>query len=303
MMWQQRDGLWVLGDPVDAAPPEIQAVEALGALLEWPLGADVDAVPVITVLDAEEADWLWQLIGEPAHVALLGDGDYAPEWDLALVRRLRKLAHGLWLRDWWPTSLHDGIPALSRHALALEMAELVAELEGVVDDERFAPVEAAHLTARADYALAASGRLPEDVAEDGIATGRATVAWQGVPAGVVDATEYPVAWGVDAAPDPVLHVVVLTVAAPSSAAGLAVRVEHPTFDAVSGALDEDATSALALPLTPPQAWTTDWETLDVSVGVPVSEPAELRQRIRRFARGRLASRDELTYVAEVVDDD
>ncbi|NLT26594.1 MAG: hypothetical protein GXX90_08110 [Microbacteriaceae bacterium] len=330
MTWTLHDGLPVLGAPLDLAPPLVAAVEARGAVLEWPFDAPAGATPTITVTDPLEADWLWRLVGERAHAALhapaadapaiadRADAEpagasavdaAAPDWDAPLVLALRRLAHGLWARAWWPTSPHDGIAPLERAVLDAELRELAESLEGIVDADALPRLAGgsdddrppAASPRRADYALAAAGRDDEEVAAP-IAAGESPVAWQGVPAGTIDATELPVRWSVDAAPAPHLRLVVRLAHAGADCAGLPVAVELDGMRLATGALDERGRAELELPLTAAEAWAADWSAMRVRVGAEVDEPAELRHRIRAFARARRGADDPLALRAEADDD-
>ncbi|MDO5677670.1 MAG: hypothetical protein Q4G35_09230 [Propionibacteriaceae bacterium] len=300
MTWHRRDGLWSLGSPVAAAAPLVHVLEARGAILEWPLDAPPDAPPHLSVTDAAEADWLWQLVGEPAHVALLTETDAEPAWNAALVVALRKVAHGLWLHTWWPTSPRDGVAPLERAAWAAEMARAVEEVADILDEEQLPDLAVVPTSTRAEFALAASGR-GAGVDGTSIAEGRSPVAWQGLPHGVVDATEYPVAWVVDAAPEPELTVSVSAVGKPSALEGLAVLAALAPWTA-EGALDAAGRAVLPLPITAAEAWAADWAQLRVIVGVPVDEPSEVRDAARGFAQQRRATVDALSFEAEADDD-
>src|SRR5699024_4254957 len=146
------DGLWTLGEPLTAAPPLVQAVQARGAVLEWELGGR--DVPVITLTDPAAADWLWRLVGENAHARILaaaadtdarrpgqvGNPDeparepvtVRPYWIAPLLGELRRLAHGHWLRAWWPASALDVIPALDAPLLLAEIALAAVDLDDVL---------------------------------------------------------------------------------------------------------------------------------------------------------------------------
>ncbi|MGJ3508388.1 hypothetical protein [Enemella sp. A6] len=308
MMWQRQQGLWTLGAELDLPAPWLQVLEARGAILTWPLDAPADQPPVITVTDPDEADWLWQLIGEPGQVGLLlatsgqDAGQVDIDWQPEVLTALRKAAHGLWLRTWWPTSPQDGIAGLARDEVDRELAEVLAEVEGIVDDEVLPELVTAPVTTRADYALAASGQQtprPEQV----IASGAAPVAWQGVPSGVLDATEHPVLWSVDARPEVVVHVSVRMLGGGASlVAGLPVLVQLPPAELVAGALDELGTARIELPITAAEAWSADWTGLRVVVGAEVAEDPELRARVREFARHRRTVTDAISYAAEADDD-
>lgn len=110
-------GLWALGSEVEA-PPEVAVLEVSGAVLAWTIH-DAAQVVRITFTDLPAADWLWRLVGEAGHVAVVAAAETATEAgsvDLADVlplpeplAALRRLAVGHWLRRWWPASARDGI--------------------------------------------------------------------------------------------------------------------------------------------------------------------------------------------------
>ena len=310
MTWAQHDGLWAIGDPVDDPPPLLQAVEARGVLLEWPIDAPEGRAPFLTVTDTFEAEWLWQLIGERAHAALLtmsagGERkEVEPKWSAPLLGHLRKFAHGMWLRSWWPASIRDGLPPLDRQVLDGELVELADQLEGILDEEVAAEFSRSWLaiaTTRADFALAAAGES-QAVPETVIASGTAPVPWQGVPAGIVDATEEAAHWSVDATPDPVLHVVVRPLGSAHLLSGLAGAAELPGVPVAEGALDSHGAVLLPLSMSAREAWAADWTRLVLTVGVDVAETAKLRTDVRSFARSRRGAADFRSFAAEADDD-
>ncbi|WP_020103304.1 hypothetical protein [Mycobacterium sp. 360MFTsu5.1] len=131
-------GLWALGSEV-AAPPEVAVLEVSGAVLAWTIQDPAQAVR-ITFTDLPAADWLWRLVGEPGHVAVVAAAEAAAETgadlDLADVlprpeplAALRRLAVGHWLRRWWPASARDGINPLDAVVLDAEVALSTATLQ------------------------------------------------------------------------------------------------------------------------------------------------------------------------------
>ncbi|BBX83096.1 hypothetical protein [Mycolicibacterium aubagnense] len=123
-------GLWALGSEVEA-PPEVAVLEVSGAVLAWTIH-DAAQVVRITFTDLPAADWLWRLVGEAGHVAVVAAAETATEAgsvDLADVlplpeplAALRRLAVGHWLRRWWPASARDGIAPLDAAVLDAEVA-------------------------------------------------------------------------------------------------------------------------------------------------------------------------------------
>ncbi len=144
-------GLWSTG-PTRAAPPLVAVLEVSGAVLSWivdePPGA---GAAEMTFTDLSRADWLWRVVGESGHVALVSAVDGAAPTtpaprsiDLAgvdvapgSVDALRRLAVGHWLRRWWPASRQDGIPGLNRALLDVEVALLTVAAQGYFSDDTF----------------------------------------------------------------------------------------------------------------------------------------------------------------------
>lgn len=140
-------GLWSTG-PVDTAvaTPLVALLEVSGAVLAWTLDDPDDAAPHITFTDASRADWLWRVLGEAGHVAVvsaLGGAAGRPhsieltgvELVAGSVAPLRRLATGHWLRRWWPASRQDGIAGLDRALLDVEVALLTAGAQSFFPDD------------------------------------------------------------------------------------------------------------------------------------------------------------------------
>ncbi len=65
-------GLWTTGRAdVTEEPPLVALLEVSGAVLSWTLNDPDDAPPRLTFTDVSRADWLWRVLGEAGHVALL----------------------------------------------------------------------------------------------------------------------------------------------------------------------------------------------------------------------------------------
>lgn len=317
------EALHVLGEPVAGPPPLVQAVQARGAVLEWQVGGP--CFPTLTITDPAECDWLWRLIGERGHAAViahaagpakLAEGAAAVavdvEWDGELLADLRRMAHGHWLRAWWPASPIDGVAALDGVLLHAELALSAADLDDVladgadaVDGPELAGLrahaeglrqragsldpevrEVAHAALelmeepapersgmwRDDYALVAGGRRDAD--DDAIAAGTASHEWRGVPAGTLDSSESAVSWTLDAA-----ETVELTVRAAlvggADATGIAVRATVGGLD-VAGRLDAGGAAVLTVDMDAADAWALDADDVDVRVGAvdPAGDGAE-----------------------------
>lgn len=131
-----QQGLWTTGGPV-AAPPAVAVLEVAGAVLAWTV--DDPARPAqLTFTDVSAADWLWRVVGEQGHVAVI-DALAGPiagphsgidiadvELSAQALAPLRRLALGHWLRRWWPASVRDGIVDLDIAVLDAELAVLTS---------------------------------------------------------------------------------------------------------------------------------------------------------------------------------
>ncbi len=159
-------GLWSTG-PMRAAPPLVAVLEVSGAVLSWIVDESLDDRAVdMTFTDPSRADWLWRVVGESGHVALVSaadaiDGTDEQRIDLAGVDvaagpldALRRLALGHWMRRWWPASRRDGIPALDRALLDAEIALLTADAHGYFSDDTFDSDVAELLAPHADALVA-----------------------------------------------------------------------------------------------------------------------------------------------------
>lgn len=149
------DGLWSAGT-VQAPAPLLAVLEVSGAVLSWVV--DESAGPAITFTDPTRADWLWRVVGDTGHVAILdalhGDREPAadalelPETELGpgALDTLRRLALGHWMRRWWPASAGDGIAHLDLAVLDAEIALLTAAAQDYFTDDTLDSDVAALLT-------------------------------------------------------------------------------------------------------------------------------------------------------------
>ncbi|BBY40463.1 hypothetical protein MMAN_45970 [Mycobacterium mantenii] len=140
-------GLWSTGPvKLTAAMPLVALLEVSGAVLSWTVDDPDDAAPHITFTDVSRADWLWRILGEAGHVALVAavDGAAGRRHGIELtgvdlvpgsVAPLRRLATGHWLRRWWPASGQDGIAGLDRALLDVEVALLTAGAQSFFPDD------------------------------------------------------------------------------------------------------------------------------------------------------------------------
>ncbi|WP_018599683.1 hypothetical protein [Mycobacterium sp. 155] len=355
-----ESGLWSTGRLTEPAPL-VAMLEVSGAVLSWVVDddgvvgrasdgvvgrADASAdVPIITFTDHVRADWLWQVVGEPGHVAVIealrAAGDGPVELPAVSVLpgsadMLRRLAFGHWLRRWWPASERDGIAALDRAVLDAELAVLTAAAEGFFTDDTLdsgieglldphvselkflsaqgdprlvaladrcrelaedigvAWAEAEPTRRRSDYALAA-GAAGGRRAGTAIAGGVATVSWSAVPPGIFDAAEQTVDWTVVPAGSSVNCLVQVAVSGPDHPAGIAAAMHCGDYSG-AGVLDADGHAVLAMlgadhgELRESQAWNLDWSPAEVAIGAAgAGEPRHVRDRVRAFARARLAA--------------
>jgi hypothetical protein len=166
-------GLWSVG-PASAHPPLAAVLEVSGAVLSW----TIDDPPgeeraQITFTDLSRADWLWRVFGEAGHVALAGAADAADgaagveltgvDIVPGSVGPLRRLAVGHWLRRWWPASQRDGIAALDRALLDVEVALLTADAQDFFADDTLdsdvTGLLAPHATALFSHVRSDDGRI------------------------------------------------------------------------------------------------------------------------------------------------
>ncbi|MBP2451676.1 hypothetical protein [Mycolicibacterium lutetiense] len=165
-------GLWSSG-PVADDVPLVAVLEVSGAVLSWVVDGGAGEPPSITFTDPERADWLWRVVGEAGHVALLDalhHREFGEPVDLAGVEvlpgttgALRRLAIGHWLRRWWPASDRDGIGALERPLLDAELALLTVTAEDFFTDDSLdsdvAGLLAPHLGMLSSYARQGDPRV------------------------------------------------------------------------------------------------------------------------------------------------
>ncbi|WP_166904926.1 hypothetical protein [Mycobacterium sp. DL440] len=358
MILSAEGGLWSTG-PVADDVPLVAVLEVSGAVLSWVVDGGAGEPPSITFTDPERADWLWRVLGESGHVALLDalrQREPGQPLDLAGVEvlpgttdTLRRLAIGHWLRRWWPASDRSGIAALERPVLDAELALLTVAADDYFTDDTLdadvAGLLAPHLgmlnslavsgdpriaalveecrelageigldwpdtleaePRRDDYALAA-GAGDGTKAAGLIASGAGTVVWSAVPPGVFDAAEDTLEWSVLGDGAGAAAVVQVLLSGPDSPLGIEVEVHGNGCDA-SGFLDATGRAVLELHdaegrgLTETEAWNLDWARTTVRVGAEgAPESAQVRDRVRAFARERLASAASNSRLATVLD--
>lgn len=158
---------------------------------------------------------------------------------------------------------------------------------------------------RQDYALAA-GIGDEPRPPDPIAVGAGTIAWSDVPPGIFDAAERNVDWAVVSGGATVSTQLRAAISGPDSPEGILVSLRCSVFRA-AGVLNEDGGAVLLLfdadgrPAEAGQAWNVDWSATRVTVGAGgAAESAESRDRVRAFARARLAAPADDAFLAELL---
>ena len=181
-----------------------------------------------------------------------------------------------------------------------ELAAACLELADDVGAAQFGVVAAPTSGRRDDYALAAGGTAGQRTREP-IASGVDSVNWAAVPPGLFDAADRTVDWAIDVsggAPE-----VTVRVAASAAVDGIAVRLRSGSHMA-AGELTSDGRATLALAsMTEDQAWGHDWSATTISVGADIAVPsdaADTRNRLRDFARARLARPGPDAFLAEVL---
>jgi hypothetical protein len=364
MRFVADSGLWSTG-PAVAAAPAVAVLELSGAVLAWTVD-DPSGAARITFTDVPAAEWLWGVVGEAGHVAVLaalddgGGADDGRVIDVPGVEPsrdalgpLRRLAVGHWLRRWWPASSRDGIVALDPSVLDGEIAllnaaaqdyfaedvfdsdvaellrwhgaSLVASAHG--DDPRVAELVSAcgeladelgvaewselvvpmaqSQRRRDDYALAA-GPEPVRSGASTIASGIGSINWTAVPPGLFDAADGTVDWAIEMAGSAAVAAVRVATTAPAT--GVSIRLRSGALSG-AGSLDANGRATVPLigaeqqPVTETQAWDHDWPTTAVIVGADVDDSddaASIRERIRSFARGRLARPGPDAFLAEIL---
>ena len=198
--------------------------------------------------------------------------------------------------------VHDGDPRIAELATACtELADDVGVAPGPVPS-----LPELHASRRRDdYALAAGSDSSSTAAEQ-IARGVGSVNWAAVPPGLFDAADRTVDWSIELSGATAIAAVRVATSAPVP--GIEVRLRAGAFTG-AGVLDAAGRATLPLiastnqPVTETQAWDHDWAMATVSIGADVddsAEAAQLRQRLRDFARARLAHPAWDAFLAELL---
>ncbi len=198
----------------------------------------------------------------------------------------------------------------SRIVDLVRACSILAEEAGIwSESEAFVAVDQQSVDRRDDYALAAGSDTTRT--SGAIANGVGSVNWIAVPQGVFDAADGTVDWSVFEADGTVLVGVRATTTGRAGARGIRARLRCGAVTA-EGVLDAHGTVAMTplgadgRPLTETQAWDHDWSPTVVVVGSSEADSQDavaaqtLRQRMRDFARARLAHPGPDAFLAEVL---
>ena len=157
---------------------------------------------------------------------------------------------------------------------------------------------------RDDFALAAGGESGRTTSAT-VATGVGSVQWSAVPSGIFDAAENTVDWRVESVDTTVTAIVRVALSGLGSPNGVSVRLRSGPFGG-EGVLGADGRAAFPVvdseqrPVSESAAWGHDWRTTTLAIGADAGESAQTRDRIRDFARSRLASPAADAYLAEIL---
>lgn len=146
---------------------------------------------------------------------------------------------------------------------------------------------------RDDYALAAGAGADRPLSDEGVAQGRCSIDWAGVPPDLLDAADGSIRWTVEATGTVTIRAAVrlLPEADPS---GLTVWFDLPGEFDLTRTLDAAGQVETELPITPAQAWGRSWSDFRIGIGPRRGgDHAASRERVRRFARARLSTDPEL----------
>ena len=321
---------WTVDDPHGVATPRITVTDVAAADWLWRVVGPESHAALVSGAELAEVDLLPEALAPLRRLAI---GYWLRRWwpessrdgivrlDPALLdgelALLVSSAQEFFTEDTLDSDV-EGLLAPHRAALsALErggdprVVEVVracvdlADDSGVWADDLASPIHAA-AGRREDYALAA-GRDGER-SRGAIAGGVASVDWLAVPPRTFDAAEHTVDWSVEVADTSVFATVRVALIDGATAAGVPVRLQAGAVSA-TGVLDRNGTAALPLvnedgdELAEIQAWDHGWSTTTVTVGPgrpDTAEAAALRDRIRDFARTRLAQPGPDAFLAEIV---
>lgn len=191
--------------------------------------------------------------------------------------------------------------------LARSCTDLAGEVGAWDSSDPMDDLEDPSVRRRDDYALAA-GAETGGLTPTAMAVGVGSVNWMAVPPGVFDAADETVEWSIEMADSTAAALIRVAALGPASPSGIPVRVSSGPVSG-TGLLDARGRATVSLMdeghrvLAEGPAWNHDWSATTVSVGADVAESAdaaEIRERMRTFARRRLASPGDDAYLAEIV---
>jgi hypothetical protein len=202
--------------------------------------------------------------------------------------------------------LRPHIAALGAHVQEGDprIVDLVEKCRDLADEVGIVFDTPAQSVRRDDFALAAGGDIGRATATI-VATGVGSVQWSAVPSGIFDAAEDTVEWRVEYVDKAVTAIVRVALSGLGSPNDVSIRLHSAPFGG-EGVLGADGRATFAVvdadqqPISETTAWGHDWRTSTLTVGAEAGESAQTRDRIREFARERLASPPADAYLAEVL---
>jgi hypothetical protein len=206
-----------------------------------------------------------------------------------------------------PELLTPHSAALNAYARAGDprVVELVRAAGELTDEVGIALTEPVAVAPRRDdYALAAGadgGRRSAGA----IARGTSSLDWGGVPPMVFDAAENTIDWLIEATDSGTKSIVEVALSGVESPNGITVRLRSGTFGGEGvlngrGQADFPLLDAQQQPVSESAAWNHDWVSTVVTVGAAVDESPQARDRVRDFARARLATPAGDAFLAEIL---
>ena len=165
--------------------------------------------------------------------------------------------------------------------------------------------EGAHPPLRCSVRRRAAGGDVDKSTQATIAAGVGSVQWSAVPSGIFDAAEDTVSWSIEAFDETVTAVVRVELSGPGSPNGIVVRLRSGPFGG-AGVLRRRRRAVFPVvdshqqPISESAAWGHDWRISALTIGADAEESAQTRERIRDFARSRLASPAADAFLAEIL---
>ncbi|MGO4446174.1 hypothetical protein AB4Z42_22765 [Mycobacterium sp. 2YAF39] len=184
------------------------------------------------------------------------------------------------------------------------IVELVEKCADLADEVGIAFDALAQPARRDDYALAAGGEFGRTTSTT-VARGVDSVQWSAVPSGVFDAAENTVEWSVETGTGEVTAMARVALSGLGSPNGIVVRLRSGPFGG-DGELGADGRAAFPVvdshqqSISESTAWGHDWRATTLTIGADAGEPAQTRDRVREFARSRLASPAADAFLAEIL---